>query len=118
MGNRTVHAKVAPHGQFEGCEPVDLWSSDDEIIPDSVRSQLESPELVLVRPATMDLSFSTFLKRLKAPPSESNSSIYLEYLSMASYFPELSEHAPTFTWADFLPVKIRNLWFGDGNTVN
>lgn len=43
--------------------------------------------------------------------------MYLEYLSIASYFPSFVVDTPVFKWATFLDLKIRNLWYGDGRTI-
>ncbi|RHY26084.1 hypothetical protein DYB32_007880 [Aphanomyces invadans] len=87
-------------------------------IPDFVLNHLESPDKVLVRPAATNMPFASFIDRLtSALPSKT--SYYLEYLSMATYVPELMANAPQYPWAtsSFLELDVANLWFGDGKSV-
>ena len=77
-------------------------------IPDAVNAQLESPDKVVVRPASAEIRFSDFLdflskshgshlrrqnekKQTKAetPMLLANASFYLEYTTIASVFPEM-----------------------------
>ncbi|RHY18066.1 hypothetical protein DYB25_004287 [Aphanomyces astaci] len=118
IGSRQVHVKVSPTGDFEGCEPLAWWEGANDAIPDFVLQNLESPDRVLVRPAAANMAFSSFVSRLTtALPS--TTSYYLEYLSMATYVPELLTNAPQFPWAtsSFLQLDVANLWFGDGKSV-
>ncbi|KAG9398658.1 hypothetical protein AC1031_014440 [Aphanomyces cochlioides] len=115
IGSRQVHVKISPNGDFEGCEPLSWWEGDKEI-PDYVATQLESPDKVLVRPAATNMPFSTFIDKLTST-APTATSYYLEYLSMATYVPELIDDAPKFDWAPFLKLDVANLWFGDGKSV-
>ncbi|ETV98632.1 hypothetical protein H310_08749 [Aphanomyces invadans] len=118
IGNRQVHVKVSPTGVFEGCEPLAWWDGASDAIPDFVLNHLESPDKVLVRPAATNMPFASFIDRLtSALPSKT--SYYLEYLSMATYVPELMANAPQYPWAtsSFLELDVANLWFGDGKSV-
>ena len=59
-----IHVKLAPHGEFEGVESVSLWSMAHKNgfkIPAQVRKQLPFPDLVVVRPAPLDVPLATFL---------------------------------------------------------
>lgn len=117
IGNKQVHVKVAPNGIFEGCESIDLWNGKKEI-PDFVLHELESPDKVVVRPATRNLPFTAFLSLL-ANQENLTASYYLEYLSIKSYLPELkNQNLSFFSFASFLELKHQNLWFGDGKTVS
>ncbi|OQR96007.1 hypothetical protein THRCLA_07404 [Thraustotheca clavata] len=117
IGSNEVHVKVSPDGNFEGCEPLEWWQSSDSVqIPDFVLQNLESPDLVLVRPASTNMPFAEFIKHLIST-IESNTSYYLEYLSLTTYVPELLQDIPSYSWADFLQLHVQNLWFGDGKSV-
>lgn len=64
IGSQRVHVKVSDDGRFEGPEDIRRWVSDighEPDVPDFVRDRLQSPELVLVRPAAVDMSFNDFL---------------------------------------------------------
>lgn len=125
IGSQSVHVKVAPDGIFEGCEPLTRWtlnssSSSCSSIPEQVQRALASQELVLVRPATLELRFDAFIKHLEILHlRNSTTSMYLEYLSMKSYVDKLRDDTPMHA---FIPDKtlelvLQNLWYGHGQTT-
>ena len=58
--------QVSNNGNFEGPEPVAWWRDRDKVVPPpEVMAQLQSPDLVLVRPAAVDMTFTDFLRRLR-----------------------------------------------------
>jgi len=60
--------QVSNTGDFEGPEPLSWWTRGGDTLqpPDAVLAQLQSPHLVLVRPAAVDLPFSEFMDRLQS----------------------------------------------------
>ena len=58
--------QVSNNGNFEGPEPASWWEDSDKVVPPpQVMAQLQSPHLVLVRPAAVDMPFRDFLARLR-----------------------------------------------------
>ncbi|XP_006818312.2 bifunctional peptidase and (3S)-lysyl hydroxylase Jmjd7-like [Saccoglossus kowalevskii] len=119
-GKKEIHIKLAPNGEFEGCEPAEVWESYQTFsVPEIVKSQLPFPDLVVVRPATMNINFSEFMdmidnERLK----ENNISAYLEYSSIPQYMPELEKDIKELPFVkDRLIRKHLNIWISDGNTL-
>jgi len=113
--------KLSPNGDFEGCEPLRWWTNESSVtsLPDFVYDHLESPDKVLVRPASLNMPFTEFIKRLKETGHKNSTiSYYLEYLSMSTYVPDLERDVPLFEWAKWLNLEARNLWFGDGKSVS
>ncbi|XP_070545848.1 bifunctional peptidase and (3S)-lysyl hydroxylase Jmjd7-like [Ptychodera flava] len=119
-GKKKIHIKLAPNGEFEGCEPSRIWEDSRSFkIPQQVRDQLPFPDLVVVRPATMNLKFSDFLDMVEnATLKKNNVSAYLEYSSIPQYMPELEKDIQEFPFVKgMLTRKHLNLWISDGNTL-
>ncbi|XP_022083576.1 jmjC domain-containing protein 7-like isoform X4 [Acanthaster planci] len=119
--DKEVHIKLAPDGLFEGIDSSSNWEDYGTFkIPATVLDKLPFPDLVVVRPATMNLKFAEFLDMIsnvshKAKP---RASAYLEYSSIPDYLPELEEDIPEFPFAqDLLTRRHLNIWLGDGNTL-
>jgi jumonji domain-containing protein 7 len=87
----------------------------EEPIPEIVRSQLQNPDKVVVRPADLRISFEQFMDLLYSP--NFNASFYLEYCSITSSLPTMLEDIETFNWANFFTVEMTNIWLGNGKTV-
>lgn len=121
FGKNKVHVKLTPGGDFEGVERADLWDTYGTFaIPEAVRRKLQFPELVVVRPAGVNMNFSDFLDLITwaAEQPTRNVSAYLEYSSIPEYMPELEDDIEEFEFAKrILSRKHLNIWLSDGNTV-
>ncbi|XP_043938471.1 uncharacterized protein LOC122811021 [Protopterus annectens] len=117
-GSLRVHVKLAPNGVFEGCEKAQHFENFKNFtVPPSVRSQLKFPDLVVVCPATADVTFAEFLQMMQES-SESRASAYLEYSSIPQYMPDMESDLNEFPFIKgLLTRKHLNLWLGDGNTL-
>ncbi|XP_072034515.1 uncharacterized protein [Amphiura filiformis] len=124
-GKKEVHIKLAPNGHFEGVEKASLWEDYDSFnIPQDVKVALRYPDLVVVRPATINLNFSEFLdtmtgnSTLHKEDANERVSAYLEYSSIPQYLPELESDIEEFP---FIRNKLKrrhlNIWLSDGNTL-
>ncbi|KAK2153919.1 hypothetical protein LSH36_281g03066 [Paralvinella palmiformis] len=120
-GNKTVHVKLTPGGDFEGVERAELWEDYEQfVIPDTVMKKLPYPDLVVVRPAGLNVKFSDFLNLITKAAQQSirNVSAYLEYSSIREYMPELLSDIEEFAFVkDKLTLRHLNMWLSDGNTV-
>ncbi|XP_064602940.1 bifunctional peptidase and (3S)-lysyl hydroxylase Jmjd7-like [Liolophura sinensis] len=120
-GESRVHIKLSPSGDYEGVESAEIWEDFETFhIPDIVRSQLPYPDLVVVRPATLDIRFSEFLDLVENVSSGTirNISAYLEYTSLSEYFEELVEDVQEMPFiSGMLNLKHKNIWLSDGNTL-
>ncbi|BFZ04950.1 hypothetical protein BsWGS_07989 [Bradybaena similaris] len=120
-GDRKVHIKITPDGQYEGIEPISLWENHRNFsIPKSVYNKLPYPDLVVVRPASMEILFSEFLDLVEniSLGLVKNMSAYLEYSSIANYFPELIEDIEEMQFfRNVLELSHLNIWLSDGNTL-
>ena len=120
-GEREVHIKLTPKGEYEGIEPVEIWESHKTFkIPAEVLKQLPYPDLVMVRPATLNMNFSEFLDLIQniSKGVLTNVSAYLEYTSIADYFPDLKEDVAEIPLLkDVLQLASLNIWLSDGNTL-
>ena len=116
-GPKHIHIKLTEDGIFEGVESAKLWSSyREDRIPDEVRSQLKFPDLVVVRPATSEMLFSSFLDLISS--GNLTYSAYLEYSSIPYYMPELVNDILEMPFLDGeLKRKHLNMWLSDGNTL-
>ena len=105
-------------GIFEGCDHAKHFSNFKSFqIPDFVKKQLPFPELVVVRPATMNLNFSSFMEMIQLPP-KANMSAYLEYSSIPNYMPELEQDISEFDFVKgILTRRHLNIWLSNGNTL-
>lgn len=120
INSSLIHVKVAPNGDFEGIDDLYNWASwQDQDIPPVVLSRLESPDKVVVRPATLDITFGEFMKQIHEP--KGNASWYIEYLDLHSYLPDLFKHGYSLTkdllGDHWLQQGNEYIWVGDGNTV-
>ncbi|XP_023931467.1 jmjC domain-containing protein 7 [Lingula anatina] len=117
-----VHVKLTPNGDFEGVEKAELWEDHKTFtIPTDVKKQLHFPDLVVVRPATLNVNFSNFLEMLsndKNHGKHRNYSAYLEYTSIPQYFPSLEQDIkePGFV-KGLLKRRHLNIWLSDGYTL-
>lgn len=120
-GEREVHVKLTPKGEYEGIEPVDIWEPHKTFkIPQEVLKQLPYPDLVMVRPATLNMNLSEFLTLIQNISDRifTNVSAYLEYTAIADYFPDLKEDVAEIPLLkDVLELASLNIWLSDGNTL-
>lgn len=120
-GNKSVHIKLTPKGEYEGIETASIWDSYQTfIIPQAVLKQLPYPDLVVVRPATLNIRFSEFLDIIKnvSAGKLTDVSAYLEYTSVSDYFTELEmDIAEMPFFKNTLQLKHLNIWLSDGNTL-
>ncbi|CAH1256685.1 JMJD7 [Branchiostoma lanceolatum] len=121
FGKEEVHIKLTSGGEYEGVEDASLWEDFGTFqIPRNVRDQLPFPDLVVVRPATMNLKFGKFLDMIEetARSEVKNMSAYLEYSSIPQYMPSLEADIPGFPFVnDLLTRRHLNMWLSDGNTL-
>ncbi|CAH1256686.1 JMJD7 [Branchiostoma lanceolatum] len=124
LGKKEVHIKLTSGGEYEGVEDASLWEDFGTFqIPLQLRDKLPFPDLVVVRPASMDLRFGKFLDMIEetARLEVKNMSAYLEYSSIPQYMPSLEADIPGFPFVnDLLTLLTRqhlNMWLSDGNTL-
>lgn len=105
-------------GVFEGCDQAKHFSNFKTFhIPEFVAKQLPFPDLVVVRPATMNLNFSSFMDMILRPP-KTNMSAYLEYSSIPDHMPELEQDISEFDFVkNILTRRHLNIWLSNGNTL-
>lgn len=120
-GDRQVHIKMTPDGIYEGVEPITLWEDYKSMtIPKSVREKLLFSDLVVVRPASMEINFSEFLDLMEniSEGRVKDMSAYLEYSTISDYFPELADDITEMAFfLNVLELKHLNIWLSDGNTL-
>ena len=118
FGKNEIHIKMTSDGIFEGCDRAEHFSNFKSFrVPDFVRRQLPFPEMVVVRPATMNLNFSSFLEMIRRPPKV-NVSAYLEYSSIPDHMPELEKDISEFDFVKgILTRRHLNIWLSNGNTL-
>ena len=120
-GDRKVHIKLTPDGNFEGVEPASLFKNYKTFkIPASVYKQLPYPDLVVVRPATANMNLSEFIDIIEQVSNGSMKGFsgYLEYSSIADIIPELETDIETMPFFDnMLKLEHTNIWLSDGNTL-
>ncbi|XP_078583399.1 uncharacterized protein LOC144866073 [Branchiostoma floridae x Branchiostoma japonicum] len=121
FGKEEVHIKLTLGGEYEGVEDASLWEDFGTFqIPRNVRDQLPFPDLVVVRPATMNLKFGKFLDMIEetARSEVKNMSAYLEYSSIPQYMPSLEADIPGFPFVNNLLTRRHlNMWLSDGHTL-
>ena len=105
-------------------------------------SRLESPDTVIVRPATATLTLRELFQSLdgiqsrdetanvdtgrsreeeeeeevgRRMPRRTNPSFYVEYLQLEQYLPTLQEDATVPSYANFLHKTHQNIWIGGRN---
>ena len=115
-GDKRVHVKVTSDGEFEGCDAAEKFENYGSFyVPPKVLSQLKYPDLVVVRPAVLDIPFKQFLDMIER---KTNVSAYLEYSSLRQYFPELEQDLEEFQFIPgFLKLDQLNIWLSNGNTL-
>jgi len=106
LGAQDVHIKLTPNGEFEGCESINLWPGGNSHIPESVRRKLAYDDIVVVRPAPVNMKFAYFMEMLN---SNVNVSAYLEYTSISAYLPKLLENIDTLGIAEDLVQEHLNV---------
>lgn len=87
-GDERVHVKMSPTSDYEGIEPAEWWDNhQDFYIPHTVKVKLQFPDLVVPRPAPVNMNFSEFISLMEkiANGTISNASAYLEYSSIRNY---------------------------------
>lgn len=116
-GDRNIHIKLTPDGVFEGVESARSWSDfSQDRIPAAVKSQLQFPDLVVVRPATSEMKFSHFLDFISS--GNRTFSAYLEYSSIPYYMPSLQQDMFELPFVrGELEIQHLNMWLSDGNTL-
>ena len=123
FGENEVHIKLTPGGDYEGVEKAEIWENYKSFkIPAEVKKNIPYPDLVVVRPATMNLKFSDFLDIVETVAeqkrSERNLSAYLEYSSIPHYMPALESDIGHFDFINGLLTRRHlNLWLSDGHTL-
>ena len=118
--NRKVHVKVAPNGIFEGVEAIKLWEDHQDFeIPDVVKKQLPHSDVVVVRPAVMNLQFGQFIDYIKeGEMKDNNVSLYLEYSSVREYMEEIQTDVKPLEFIDkLLDLDTTNVWLSGGDTL-
>lgn len=120
--SKKIHIKLAPYGEFEGVDNINNWEdykNDRFQIPPVVLKQLSYPDLVVVRPATAEMTLSEFVSYLENQTSVvHNASVYLEYASLYGVLPDLMKDIKEPSFASLLFTKRHtNIWYSDGNTV-
>ncbi|GFO33823.1 Jmjc domain-containing protein 7 [Plakobranchus ocellatus] len=119
-GKTRIHIKATPNGEYEGVEDKSLWEGHEHFnIPKQVQEQLLHPDLVVVRPASLDMPFSNFLDLIEdvSKGITVNISAYLEYSSIDDYFPELNSDIKEFDFMHMLKLASLNIWLSDGKTL-
>ena len=116
-GPKKIHVKLTPDGIFEGVEDSNLWHGySDDRIPEKVRSQLLFPDLVVVRPASSEMSFADFLDLISS--GNVSYSAYLEYSSIPDHLPNLERDILELPFVKgLLKRRHLNIWLSDGNTL-
>ena len=65
-GHLNVHVKMTPGGDYEGIENANEWEDFAKFNPpEYVKEQLLYPDLVVVRPAGVDMKFGKFLELIE-----------------------------------------------------
>jgi len=118
FGTKMVRVAFAPYGEYEGCEKAHNFDNFKEFkLPDAIKSQLSFPDLVVVRPAFLEISFSDFMEILQSS-NNSDVSAYLEYSSIPSLLPELQQDINEMPFVlDELKRRHLNIWLSNGNTL-
>jgi jumonji domain-containing protein 7 len=120
-GEKEVHIKLTPKGEYEGVEPARIWENYDTFqIPQKVLEHLLFSDLVVVRPAGLNMNFSEFIDLMHniSEGQITNVSAYLEYTTISSYFPELLDDLEEILFfRDVLNLSLLNIWLSDGNTL-
>eukprot|EP01060_Flectonema_neradi_P015863 TRINITY_DN22500_c0_g1_i1.p1 TRINITY_DN22500_c0_g1~~TRINITY_DN22500_c0_g1_i1.p1 ORF type:complete len:484 (+),score=52.69 TRINITY_DN22500_c0_g1_i1:40-1491(+) len=114
IGLKEVHVKISESGIFEGPEDIALWGNNeqDRDIPDFVRRRLESPDRVIVRPASATIQMDELILGFD---NRSKSDFYLEYTSLNNLKPIAADVTPP-SWSQPLKLSQKNIWLG-GNTT-
>jgi hypothetical protein len=143
-----VGAKLSHAHEFEGVDHLQNWEmSQVQSIPRNILEQLESPELVIVRPSHHEISLGEFLDNIitKIDPMRNTEigqsfaskyqypNIYIEYLpvqdteilNLVQQFLNLSVLSPDlitdlskhFPFFKYLSNGNAYLWMGDGQTI-
>ena len=117
FGKNDVRVAFAPNGDYEGCDKASRFEGYKQFnFPEVVKSQLLFPDLVVVRPAFLNINFSSFMDLVRRPSP--NVSAYLEYSSIPSLLPELRRDIKEMPFVSgILKKKHLNIWLSDGKTL-
>ena len=118
FGRKKVRVAFAPNGEYEGCEKALNFDNFKEFkFPDEVKSKLPFLDLVVVRPAFLEIPFSAFMETLQSS-NNTDISAYLEYSSIPNLLPELEQDIKEMPFI-FGELKRRhlNIWLSNGNTL-
>lgn len=123
FGKNTVRVAFAPNSEYEGCEKAsDFEDFKTFKLPQEVKDKLPFPDLVVVRPAFLEMKFEKFMQLLNitTKPSDKgdNVSVYLEYSSIPTHLPDLEKDIKEMPFiANVLHRKHLNIWLSNGNTL-
>ncbi|XP_068707148.1 bifunctional peptidase and (3S)-lysyl hydroxylase JMJD7-like [Montipora foliosa] len=118
FGSKKVRVAFAPNGEYEGCEKAHNFDNFKEFkFPDEVKSKLPFLDLVVVRPAFLEIPFSGFMETLQSS-NNTDISAYLEYSSIPSLLPELEQDIKEMPFIlGELSRRHLNIWLSNGNTL-
>lgn len=119
FGQKHIQFQMSPNGDYEGVEPLSLWeyAIRDELVN---TDNLPFPDLVLVRPAPVNGTFSIFLDIIEglSKGTLTNFSAYFQYSSIPEYLPELEKDLREDLLFPGLLINRQelNIWLSDGHT--
>lgn len=121
FGEKHIRFQMSPNGDYEGVEPIGLWeNAQQDELPLSFKDRLSFPDLVLVRPAPVNGTFSIFLDIIEGLSNGTlaNYSAYFQYSSIPDYLPELEKDLREDMLFPGLLINREelNIWLSDGNT--
>lgn len=121
FGEKHIRFQMSPSGDYEGVEPLSLWENAKRNELSLMNSDnLRFPDLVLVRPAPVNGTFSIFLDIIEGllNGTLANFSAYFQYSSIPEYLPELEKDVREDMLFPglFNNREELNIWLSDGNT--
>lgn len=124
FGQNKVRVAFAPNSEYEGCEKASNFEDYKNFkLPKEVKEKLPFPDLVVVRPAFLEMKFADFMNLLNKTLLESNEtnenvSVYLEYSSIPTHLPELEHDIQEMPFiSGILKRQHLNIWLSNGNTL-
>ncbi|KAK7478614.1 hypothetical protein BaRGS_00030146 [Batillaria attramentaria] len=120
-GDRYVHVHLTPNGVYDGVEPASIW--DDFKLPQADLKYTPYPDLILVRPAVLDMKFSDFLDLIRnvSEGKMKGVSAYVEYEPLSYDIPELIDDVEVMPFLENTLQAMTgnpiNMWLSDGNTL-